>query len=252
MTIRDISKDINHPTIVKRAVKNSLEAAIAGLPSDVRILESTLAWSAITEIDLTTLKEAAVGIIMSQGNSQWTINRRSIPAGIFLVKFTATYTVGDPASPETLKAFNYGFIKVISAPVRAVIDGGSSVRWGSVGIVSVDGSLSYDEDIGLGNHTGLNFIWSCLDSEDNDSVSHNCFSSFHGVVNSMSTTISIDPGQLETGKTYVLRLNVSKAERSSLAEMSFQIIDGEIPHVALRWTLSLTTPCTEINYKTVQ
>lgn len=231
MTIRDISKDKYHPTRVKRSIKSALEAIIEGLPSDVKILQSALEWHVISETELASSAESAQGTMVSQGTAEWTINRRSIPAGVYQVKFTASYTVGDAAFPQTLKAFNYGFIEVISAPLRAILDGGSSVRWGSVEIVTVDGSLSYDEDIGPGNHTGLNFGWSCL---DNASVSNDCVGSFHGVVNSISTTISIDPGRLEIGNKYVLRLNVTKDERSSVAEMSFEIAAGEIPQVTLR------------------
>lgn len=234
MTIRDISRDKYYPTIVKRAAKTALEATIVGLPYDVRILESAFEWRLISEIELANLTELAVGIVESQGTSEWTINRRSIPVGISLVIFIASYTTGDPASPQTLRSFNYGFIKVIPAPVKAVIVGGNRVRWGSVDIVTVNGSLSYDEDIGPGNYSGLSFAWSCFDSEENVSVSNNCSDSFHGLVDSSSTTISINPGPLQINKTYVLRLNVSKDERSSHADISFEVVNGRIPLVALR------------------
>ena len=229
MTLGDISKDKYQPTIVKRSVKSNLEAIITGLPSDVAILESTLEWRIISELELAS-SEYAEGTLRSQGTAEWTINRRSIPAGIYQVVFTASYSVGDPAQPQTLKSFNYGFVEVVTAPVRAIIDGGSSVRWGSVEIVTVDGSLSYDVDIGPGNHTGLNFAWSCLDS--NASMSSDCFGSFVGGGNSISTTI--DPGQLKARNTYVLRLTVFKDERNASAEMSFEIAAGEIPQVTLR------------------
>ena len=230
MTIRNISKDKYIATPVKRSTKRIQDATIDRLPEGVTVLKSVLEWRLLSEIEL-AFSELAEGALVSHGTNEWTINRRSIPAGIYQVKFTASYTVGDAAFPQTLKAFNYGFIEVISAPLRAILDGGSSVRWGSVEIVTVDGSLSYDEDIGPGNHTGLNFGWSCL---DNASVSNDCVGSFHGVVNSISTTISIDPGRLEIGNKYVLRLNVTKDERSSVAEMSFEIAAGEIPQVTLR------------------
>lgn len=128
MTIRDISNDKYHPTLVKRSTKSALEVIIEGLPSDVNVLQSALEWRIISETELSTSYESAQGTVVSQGTAEWTINRRSIPAGIYQVKFTASYTVGDTAFQQTLRAFNYGFIEVISAPVRAVIDGGSSVR----------------------------------------------------------------------------------------------------------------------------
>ncbi|KAJ7390748.1 hypothetical protein OS493_022306 [Desmophyllum pertusum] len=233
VTIKNISKDKYNATLVKRSDKSVQQAIIQGLTDDDIVLTSTLEWRIVSESELAA-SEAAEGQLVSQGTAEWTINRRSIPAGIYQVKFNALYTVGDPVFPRTLNAFDYGFIEVIAAPVRAIIDGGSSVRWGSKDIVTVDGSLSYDGDIGPGNHTGLNFTWSCLNSEVNDSMSNDCYGSFIGEVNVLSTAISIDPGKLEVGKSYVLRLTVSKDDRSSIAKMSFEIAAGEVPQVTLR------------------
>ena len=233
MIIRNISKDKYHSTVVKRSVKSVQEAIIQGLPDDVAVLTSTLEWRVISETELAA-SQSAEGKVVSKGTTEWTISKRSIVAGIYQVKFDALFTIGDPSSPQTLTAFDYGFIEVVAAPVRAIIDGGSSVRWGSAEIVTVDGSLSYDGDIGPGNHTGLTFAWSCLSVGDNTTISNDCYGSFVGEVNATSTAISIDPCQLIFGETYVLRLIVSKDERSSFSEMSFEIAAGEVPQVALR------------------
>ena len=176
--------------------------------------------------------ESAEGSIVSEGTAEWTINRRSIPAGIYQVKFTASITIGDPASPQTLEGFDYGFVQSIAAPLRAIIEGGSSVRWGSTETVSVDGSLSYDEDIGPGDHTGLSFTWSCRDSVENASLSNDCSGAF--VQGGNGITTSIDTSILTVGRSYFLRLIISKDERSSFAEMAFEIAAGEIPQVTLR------------------
>ena len=234
MTIRNISKDKYHATVVMRSAKSVQEAIIQGLHSDVAVLSSILEWRIISEAELDA-SESAEGTVVSKGTTEWTITRRSIPAGIYQVKFNASYTIGDPAFPQMLAAFDFGFIEVIRAPVRAIIDGGSSVRWGSKEIVTVDGALSYDEDIGPGNYTGLYFLWSCLYEDDNATMSNDCFGSFvEDVINTISSAISIDPGKLEVNKSYVLRLTVSKDDRRSFAEMSFEIAAGEVPQVTLR------------------
>ena len=233
VTIRNISKDKYHATVIKRSVKSVQEAIIQGLQSDANVVASTLEWRIISEAELGT-SESAEGTLVSQGTTDWTINRRSIPVGIHQVKFTASYKIGDPEFPQILIAFDFGFIEVIAAPVKAIIDGGSSVRWGSVDTVTVDGSLSYDGDIGPGNYSGLNFTWACFHSEDNASMSNDCFGSFAGDAKVISTSITIYPGQLVVGKSYVLRLTVSKDERSSFAEMCFEVAAGEVPQVALR------------------
>ena len=233
VTIRNISKDKYHATVVARSEKSVQEAIIQGLQSDVNVLASTLEWRIISQTELGN-SEPAEGTLVSQGTTDWTINRRSIPAGIYQVKFTASYKIGAPEFPQTRAAFDFGFIEVTAAPVKAIIEGGSSVRWGSIDPVTVDGSLSYDGDIGPGNNSGLNFAWSCFQSEDNASLSNNCFGSFVEHEDTISTSITIDAGVLVAGKSYVIRLTVSKDERSAFAEMSFELASGEVPQVALR------------------
>ena len=109
MTIRNISKDKYHATPVQRAVKSVQEALIEGLPEGVTVLHSVLVWRLVSEAELAA-SESAEGTLVSQDTTEWIINRRSIPAGIYQVKFTASFTIGDPAFPQTLKAFDYGFI----------------------------------------------------------------------------------------------------------------------------------------------
>ena len=235
--IRNISKDKYHATAVKRSVKSVQEALIEGVPIGASVLESVLEWHLVSEAELAA-SESAEGTLVSQGTAEWIINKRSIAAGIYQVKFTALIKIGDPLAPWVLKAFDYGFIESVPGPVIAIINGGSSVRWGSKETVTVDGSLSYDGDIGPGTHTGLLFTWSCLDPVN--STSYDCFGAFANE-NVNATAISIDPTFLEIGKTYVLTLTVSKDERSSFAEMSFEIAAGEIPQVALRYDLHKKT-----------
>ena len=130
VSIRNISKDKYHATPIKRAAKSVQEALIQGLPDGVSIVESVLQWRLVSEAELAA-SESAEGSIVSQGTAEWIINRRSISSGIYQIKFTASVKIGDPAAPQTLQAFDYGFIESIPGPVLAIIDGGSSVRWGS-------------------------------------------------------------------------------------------------------------------------
>ena len=95
----------------------------------------------------------------------------------------------------------------------------------------MNGSLSYDADIGPGIHTGLNFSWSC---RSDTSVSNTCFDSFLNEGDLNRTIITVDPSKLEIDRTFFLQLNVTKDVRSSSAEMSFTITAGEVPQVTLR------------------
>ena len=227
--IRNISKDKNHPTTINRAAKSVQEAMIQGLPKGASILEGSFQWRLLSEAELVA-SESAEGTLVSQGSVEWNINRRIIPSGIYQIKFTASVQIGDPAAPQTLQAFDYGFIESIPGPILAIIDGGSSVRWGSPENVTVDGSLSYDGDIGPGTHTGLNFTWSC---SLHNSISYSCFGAFANE-NANTTAITINTEKLLRGNSYVLKLTVSKDTRSAFAEMKFEIAYGEVPQVVIR------------------
>ncbi|XP_078351506.1 polycystin family receptor for egg jelly-like isoform X2 [Oculina patagonica] len=232
VTIRNISKDKYHATPVARSAKRLNRAMIEGLPEDAIVVESVLEWRLVSEMELMS-SNRAVGALVSQGTDEWTINRRSIPVGIHHVKFTASLAIHDFVFPRYLSAFDYGFIEITTAPIRVIIDGGSKVRWGSNENVTVNGSLSYDRNIGPGDLTGLNFTWSCRDAAANASMTVECFHSFVEKAN-VTSAVNIETSQLETGKTYVLRLTVTKDERSSFAEMSFELIDGKMPHIFIR------------------
>ena len=185
----------------------------------------------VSEAEL-ALPGSPKGTLVSKGTPEWVINRRSISVGMYQVKFVASITIVDQTSHTTLTAFDYGFIWVEKGPVRAIIDGGSRVRWGSVDIIVADGSLSYDADLGPGNRSGLVFSWSCRELVETVPLSDTCFGAF--LSDASKTNVSIDPSRLMTGKTYVLGLNVSKDDRSDLAEMKFEVVGGTIPQVTLR------------------
>lgn len=232
MTLRNISKDKYHATSVERSTKRILDATIERFPEDVTVLESVVQWRLLSEIEL-AFSELPKGTLVSYGTNQWNIHRRSIPVGVYQAKFTASLTIRESGFLRNVKAFDYGFLQIVSAPIRVIIEGGSSVRWGSKENVTANGSLTYDRDVGPGDHSGLNFTWSCHDLEANTSLTYKCFHSFVVEANVISSA-NIDTSRLEVGEIYVMRLTVSKNERSSFTEMSFEIVEGKIPHIALR------------------
>ena len=202
-------------------------------PDDLIVLNTTFEWR---------LKHAedsdAEETIVAQGTTWWTINRRSIPIGIYRVYFSASYETKTSFSElsgssdiEVLEASDYGFIKVIKAPLFAVIYGGTTVRWGSEVTSSVNGSFSYDGDIGFGSNSGLLFSWSCRRSDEID-FSSDCYSSFTDGAN--SAVVAIKVARLKVKETYVLRLTVSADGRSSFAQMNIEVESGDLPLVFLR------------------
>lgn len=232
MTLRNISKDKYHATSVERSTKRILDATIQRLPKYFTLLESVVQWRLLSEMEL-ALSELPGGTLVSYGTNEWTIHRRSLPAGLYQVKFSTLFTIRESGFQRKVNAFDYGFIQIVSAPLRVIIVGGSSVRWGSKENVTVDGSLTYDRDVGPGDLTGLNFTWACHNPEANTSLTNKCFNSFVMEAN-VTSSANVDTSRLEVGEIYVMRLTVSKNERSSFTEMSFEIVNGKIPHIALR------------------
>lgn len=206
---------------------------IKGLPAGAKVLDSLLEWRLISEAELAAA-ESAEGELVSEGTAEWAIDRRSLSAGKYLVKFDASITIGDSTFPQTIQAFDYGFIEIMSGPLRVVVDGGSSVRWGSNETVTIDGSLSYDEDVGPGSHSGLNFTWSCGAQGQNASMSYECFGAFSQRGDLNITSVTIDTSVLKVGQSYILQLTLWKDVRSSSAEMIFEISSGDVPRVILR------------------
>ncbi|CAH3173478.1 unnamed protein product, partial [Porites evermanni] len=123
VVIVDMSKDKYNATVVQRSVQSVQQALIEGLPENAPVLQSVLQWRLVSEAELAS-SESAEGTLEREGSSEWIINRRSIPVGIYQVKFTASFKIGDSGAPQTIQAFNFGFIEVIAAPLRAIIDGG--------------------------------------------------------------------------------------------------------------------------------
>ncbi|XP_078352356.1 uncharacterized protein LOC144637066 [Oculina patagonica] len=150
-TIMNISKEINNPTIIDRSVKYEKAVTVKGPPDDVFVLKTKLEWRLEQKNDSSS-SQLAEGTVVAQETTLWTINRRSIPVGIYKISINVSYTMDNN---EVLEASDYGFIKVVKAPLVAVIDGGTSVRWGSKVISSVNGSLSYDGDVGVGTLSSM-------------------------------------------------------------------------------------------------
>lgn len=203
-------------------------AIVKSPPDDLIVLDTKFEWRVKHAEDFDGDET-----VVAQGTTWWNINRRSIPAGLYLVYFNASYEVETSGSSDTevLEASDYGFIKVIKAPLFAVIYGGTTVRWGSQVTASVNGSFSYDGDIGPGSNSGLQFSWSCRRSDVTD-LSSDCYSSFTDGAN--SAVVTINAARLQVKVTYVLRLTVSADDRRSFTQMNIEVESGDLPLVFLR------------------
>lgn len=90
-----------------------------------------------------------------------TVRGRGFSYGLYYFKFTGTIE-GQPG----FTANSFGYIEVTSTTLVVNITGASQASQGHNKTLTLDGSQSYDPDVGKGDYTGLNFTWLCKRAEE--------------------------------------------------------------------------------------
>ena len=68
---------------------------------------------------------------------------------------------GNIEGKTATKTSSFGYIEVTSTNLVANITGASQVSQGLNELLTLNGTLSHDPDVGPGDHTGLEFTWLC-------------------------------------------------------------------------------------------
>lgn len=90
------------------------------------------------------------------GNVRTTINGKRFNYGYYFYKITGSI---ERHTGTTVSSF--GYIEITSTTLVANISGANQVSQGFNKILTLDGSLSHDPDVGEGDYTGLDFTWLC-------------------------------------------------------------------------------------------
>ena len=143
-------------------------------------------------------------------------------------------------------AFAGGKTCIRKPALVAIIDGGAEVIRGLNENKTTNGSLSYDPDVGPGNHSGMNFTWRFGEIKGNYSLEQlSNKDQFIGPENSIiefignevhGLEVTFDPTHLNLSenKIYVVKLEVTKDYRNSSVYQVIRFVKGQPPKMSQR------------------
>ena len=126
----------------------------------------------------------------------------------------------------------------------AIIDGGAEVIRGLNENITMNGSLSYDPDVGPGSHSGMNLTWRYGEIKGNYSLQQlsskdlfiepkNSIIEFIGnEVYGLEMTFDSTP--MSVNKIYVVKLEVTKDYRNSSVFQVIRFVKGHPPKLSQR------------------
>lgn len=106
-------------------------------------------------------KEGPLKIGSTVGDVVHTIRAQSLSYGLYYYKVT-----GNIERHAGTAANSFGFIAVTSTALVVNITGQMRASQGINKILALNGSQSYDPDVGKGDYTGINFTWLCRRAEE--------------------------------------------------------------------------------------
>ena len=121
----------------------------------------------------------------------------------------------------------------------AIIDGGVDVVRGLDEPFVFNASLSYDPDVGPGNHTGISFTWHLGKIKGNSSNNKVFFVTLkHTSVDyeeiQHGKNIIVNRTKFNVNKTYVAKLVVAKDYRNASVFQIIRVVKGSPPQVSQR------------------
>ena len=126
----------------------------------------------------------------------------------------------------------------------AIIAGGAEVIRGNNENITMNASLSYDPDVGPGNHSGMSFTWRYGEIKGNYSVQQSSAKEpltrindseidyFEGELS--GPVITLDTALVFVSKTNVVKLVVTKDYRNSSVYQVIRLVNGNPPILSQR------------------
>ena len=94
--------------------------------------------------------------VVSSGKDYWTIEEGSLEPSLYSLEYRAVLS-----SAGNVSSSSFGYLRVENSKLVAEIAGGTFVSLGYGMPITLDGSGSYDPDVGKGLYTGMVFTWLC-------------------------------------------------------------------------------------------
>ncbi|KAK3752814.1 hypothetical protein QZH41_016346, partial [Actinostola sp. cb2023] len=245
VTLQQIGLDRTKARVVKRS--ESLDVY-----SETNVFcpasESTVFDWRIYKIHKTTDKSQFLNNTGRSQGSSLRIEKRSLWFGLYRVSLTVR--MPEPWLQEYSSEAS-GYVEVIPSDLVAKIEGGTSLRRGMGPDVKIDGSSSYDPDVGPKNLTGMTFLWLCrkasasfpkqyINLKSSFSVSDllsakvdtsgACYANQPYIVQNNAPKILLTTSKLAIEK-YVVQLVIRKGDRVSTTEQTIEIVKGEPPSI---------------------
>ena len=107
----------------------------------------------------------------------------------------------------------------------------------------MNASLSYDPDVGVGNHSGMSFTWhygeiisnhSGLQRERKDVFAGVNESTIHYSGNAFGVQIILHTAAMSLNKTFIVKLVVTKDCRSASVYQIINLVEGDPPEISQR------------------
>ena len=143
-----------------------------------------------------------------------------------------------------------GFFMITKSPLIADILGGNKVTRGKGRVITLNGSASSDPDVGLGNHSSMQFTWLCKKKQElfpggslsslpvvtlsSGPGSGGCFGTGVGKLSSSGKVVQLNTSQMLVGESYDVKLVVAKDDRENDFVQEIEIVSGDPPEVTMR------------------
>ena len=185
------------------------------------------------------------GTELKPTNNEWQLQRRHLAYGLYRVDVKAMM----PDDPEGLSV-DEGYLNITKSTLVAKIAGGSKITRGEESVIDLDGSLSRDPDVELGDNSLMQFMWLCkhhLESFPNGSLAAipvvtqysgpgtgGCFGTGVGKLSSSNMTVTLETSNMTVGETYDVTLVVTKDGREADIVQEIVLVSGDPPEVSVR------------------
>ena len=127
----------------------------------------------------------------------------------------------------------------------AIIEGGAEVIRGHNRNITIDASLSYDPDVGPGDHSHMNFTWHFGEINGNyskqESLYENTFTGLDKVPvkclfnEGYGPVVLFDTTRWSKNNTYLVKLVVTKDYRNSSVFQVIHLVNGDPPKISQRY-----------------
>jgi hypothetical protein len=172
-------------------------------------------------------------VFATEGNLQMYLPSYTVDSGVYRISFDVF-----PEGFESVTTSVEGYIEAEPSPIHVVISGGTtrSVAHGSV--LVLDGSESRDPDIQDGGGTALTFKWSCWKLGDLP-IDTWC----HGNNPGSQKTLILDSKPWTNSASYMIRLDVSNAQKTSSSLQQIDFVDADIWNIAIMYVMGKLYYC---------